>query len=302
MKVVVAHTLAPSSPPDGRIPDEFDLGDACEAVISVVPGAIAQGIEGHDDEFANLVREHRPGVVFNLCEAPLGRPDREAHAASRWQSLGVRFTGARGATLELCRVKDRVNALLSACGIASPGRGSFPCLVKPAEEDGSAWIRRDSVCRGKEELKLALARVPTRALVEEFIPGREFAVSVWGGGQPEYFSVGETVFTNGLELITYDAKWMPGSADYIESPVSYATEVSAELRGTLEETAGSVWRAVGAHGYLRVDVRLNDAGVPYVLDVNPNPALGGSGGIRAAAEAVGWSWERFVTAQINWAC
>jgi D-alanine-D-alanine ligase len=302
MKVVVAHTLAPSLAPGGRVPDEFDLSEACEAVMSVVPGAVAQGIEGRDDEFAAVVRDHRPEVVFNLCEAPLGRPDREAHAASRWQSLGVRFTGARGATLELCRVKDRVNTLLSACGIAIPGRGSFPCLVKPAEEDGSAWIRRESVCRDQRELKLALASVPARALVEEFIPGREFAVSVWGGDQPEYFSVGETVFANGLELITYDAKWMPESADYMDSPVSYATEVSAGLRGTLEGTAGSVWKAVGAHGYLRVDVRLNDAGVPHVLDVNPNPALGRSGGIRAAAEAVGWSWERFVTAQIDWAC
>ena len=302
MKVVIAHTLPPAVAPGGRLPEEFDLTEACEAVMSVVPGAIAQGMEGRDDEFADLVGRHRPDVVFNLCEAPMGRPDMEAHAAARWESLGVRFTGARGRTLELCRVKDRVNALLSDLGIAVPRKGAFPCLVKPAEEDGSAWIRRDSVCRGKEELILALERVPARVIVEEFIPGREFAVSVWGGSQPEYYSVGETVFANGLELITYDAKWLPESPDYLNSPVSYATQVSAELRTLLELTARSVWNAVGAHGYLRVDQRLNDSGVPHVLDVNPNPALGKTGGIRAAAEAVDWSWERFVRSQIEWAC
>lgn len=302
MKVVVAYTLAPPVTPSGRVPDEFDLSEACQAVMSVMPGAIAHGIEGRDEEFADLVGSHRPDIVFNLCEAPLGRPDMEAHAAARWESLGVRFTGARSRTLELCRVKDRVNALLHERGILIPRRGTFPCLVKPAEEDGSAWIHRDSVCRGEEELRLALARVPARALVEEFIPGREFAVSVWGGTQPEHCSVGETVFANGLELITYDAKWLPESADYLDSPVSYATQVGGDLRTALELTAKNVWRAVGAHGYLRVDQRLNHAGIPHVLDVNPNPALGMGGGIRAAAAAVGWSWERFVTAQIDWAC
>jgi len=302
MKVIVAYTLPPARPPRGRLPDEFDLSEAREAVISALPGAIACGIEGRDEEFAELVRAHHPDVVFNLCEAPLGRPDLEAHAAARWQSLGVRFTGARSRTLELCRVKDRVNSLLSERGIAVPKRGTFPCLVKPAEEDGSAWIRRDSVCRGKEDLILALGKIPARALVEEFIPGREFAVSVWGGAQPEHFSVGETVYANGLELITYDAKWLPESADYLDSPVSYATDVSPELRSILERTAASVWLAVGAHGYLRVDQRLNGLAVPYVLDVNPNPALGQSGGIRAAAAAAGWPWERFVRSQVDWAC
>ena len=65
--------------------------------------------------------------------------------------------------------------------------------------------------------------------------------------------------------------------------------------------ARRVWSAVGARGYLRVDARLDAAGVARVLDVNPNPALGRSGGIRAAAAASGWTWERFVRAQVAWA-
>jgi D-alanine-D-alanine ligase len=302
MKVLVAHTLAPAAGLAGRMAEEFDLGEAAEAVVSVIPGAIDCGFEGRDEEFAGLLREHEPDVVFNLCEAPLGRPDLEAHAAALWQSLGVRFTGARSHTLELCRVKDRVNRLLTREKIAVPGRGTFPCLVKPAEEDGSAWIRRESICRDHEELRLALQRIPARALVEEFIPGREFAVSAWGGDRPEHFSVGETVFANGLQLVTYEAKWRPECSDYLESPVSYATDIGAELRCALETVAGRVWTAVRARGYLRVDLRLDRSGLPHVLDVNPNPALGRSGGIRDAAAAAGWSWERFVKSQVDWAC
>jgi len=302
VKVLIAHTLPPALGGERRIPGEFDLCEAADAVGSVLPGAVARGIEGRDEEFAQLVKEHRPDVVFNLCEAPLGRPELEAHAADLWHALGVRFTGARGRTLEVCRVKDRVNALLASLGIPVPGTGGFPCVVKPAEEDGSAWIGRDSICRDREQLRRAIGRVPGRALVEAFIPGREFAVSVWGRDRAEHFSVGETVFANGLELVTYEAKWLPQSSDFRDSPVSYFTEIDAGLRGALVDTAGRVWSAVGAHGYLRVDARLDERGVAHVLDVNPNPALGRVGGIRDAAIAVGWAWERFVREQVDWAC
>ena len=302
MKVLVAHTLPPATGAGSRIPGEFDLHEAAAAVGSALPGAVTRAGEGREEEFAELVREHRPDVVFNLCEAPLGRPELEAHAAALWQSLGVRFTGARSPTLALCRVKDRVNALLAAAGIPVPGSGSFPCMVKPAEEDGSAWIFRGSICRDPEELRLAIGRVPARALVEAFIPGREFAVSVWGGDRAEHVSIGETVFANGLELVTYEAKWLPESSDYRDSPISYSTGIDPELRGALTETAARVWSAVGARGYMRVDARLDESGVPRVLDVNPNPALGQSGGIRDAAIAAGWPWERFVRAQVDWAC
>jgi D-alanine-D-alanine ligase len=302
MRVLVAHTLAPAAAAAGRIPAEFDLNEAAEAVAAALPGAASRGIEGRDEEFAGLVAEHRPDVVFNLCEAPLGRPELEARAADLWRSLGVRCTGARGATLSLCRVKDRVKAVLASGGIPVPAAGSFPCLVKPAEEDGSAWIGRDSVCRDPEQLRLAVGRIPGRALVEDFIAGREFAVSAWGRGDAEHFCIGETVFANGLELVTYEAKWLPQSSDYRDSPVSYCTDIDAALRRSLVETARRVWAAVGGWGYMRVDARLDQSGVARVLDVNPNPALGRSGGIRAAAAAAGWAWERFVRAQVDWAC
>ncbi len=301
MRVLVAHTLPPEAAPERRIQWEFDLGEAAEAVASALPGAVIQAIFGHPGDYAELVDLHRPDVVFNLCEAPLGRSALEAEAAASWEALGVPFTGARSATIELCRVKDRVNSVLAAAAIPVPASGTFPCVVKPAEEDGSAWIGRNSICRDPGELSEALGRLPGRALVEAFIPGREFAVSAWGADRPEHFSIGETVFANGLELITYDAKWAPDSSDFRDSPISYATEIAQDLRATLLETALLAWSAVRGHGYMRVDARLDKSGVPHVLDVNPNPALGRSGGIRDAALAVGWSWERFVAAQVGWA-
>ena len=126
-------------------------------------------------------------------------------------------------------------------------------------------------------------------------------MSAWGGDRAEHYSIGETVFANGLELVTYEAKWLPESSDFRDSPVSYSTDIDPALRRALVETAGRAWSAVGACGYMRVDARLDGSGVPHVLDVNPNPALGRIGGIRDAAMAVGWTWERFVRSQVGWA-
>jgi D-alanine-D-alanine ligase-like ATP-grasp enzyme len=52
---------------------------------------------------------------------------------------------------------------------------------------------------------------------------------------------------------------------------------------------------------MRVDLRLDEAGAPRVLDVNPNPELGPGVGICRAVQEAGWTWEQFVRQQVEWA-
>ena len=83
--------------------------------------------------------------------------------------------------------------------------------------------------------------------------------------------------------------------------VALPLELKPALREAVVAAARGAWAAVEARGYMRVDLRLNDAGAPFVLDVNPNPELGPGVGICRAVQEVGWSWERFVRQQIEWA-
>ena len=138
-------------------------------------------------------------------------------------------------------------------------------------------------------------------VIEEFLPGREFVVSLWGQRQPDHVSIGETLFQHGLRLITYAAKWDIESADYANSPLSYAVELDDPLRAAIVAAAQGAWRAVAARGYARIDVRLDAAGQPRVLDVNPNPEIGPEVGIHRAVLEAGWTWPRFVNAQLAWA-
>lgn len=302
MKVLVLHSLPPEAAGEGRTSDEFDLHSAAENVASVLPGAVVAEVRGEVPEILAVLAEVAPDVVFNLCEAPLGRPDLEAHVAALLEWTGVPFTGSGSETLALCRRKDRTNGVLQAAGLPVPRADRFPAFVKPMDEDGSAGIHHSSLVRDAAELDRERARYNGRpVIIEEFLPGREFVVSLWGADGPEHSAIGETIFLNGLEMITYSAKWHPETDDFINSPLSYTTEYSEDLRAQLLDATRGAWQAVGIRGYVRCDLRLDAAGTPRLIDINPNPELGPEVGICRAAIEAGWTWEQFVTSQVEWA-
>jgi D-alanine-D-alanine ligase len=301
MRVLILHTAPPQTVDDGRRVWEFDLEPAARGIAQVRPDAVVAQVRGEPFEILALLDTHAPDVVFNLCEAPLGRPELEPHVAALFEWAGVRFTGSGSETLALCRRKDRVAAVLADAGVPVPRRRGFPCIVKPADQDGSAGLDHTSVCEDGAALARACARAGGPVVIEEFLPGREFVVSLWGQREPEHVSIGETLFQHGLRLITYAAKWEIESADYANSPLSYDVDLDAPLRAAIVAAAQGAWRAVGARGYARIDVRLDAAGRPHVLDVNPNPEIGPEVGIHRAVLEAGWTWPRFVNAQLAWA-
>jgi hypothetical protein len=83
--------------------------------------------------------------------------------------------------------------------------------------------------------------------------------------------------------------------------IARALRRSGVTRDAVVAAARGAWCAVEARGYLRVDIRLDEAEAPYVLDVNPNPELGAGVGICRAVQEAGWTWERFVRQQVDWA-
>src|SRR5436853_6797984 len=103
MKVLVLHSLPPSIIDDGRRTWEFDLSEAARGVAEVLPAAVVAGVRGEMREVIEHLSAHKPDVVFNAWEAPLGRPDWEAHVAALLEWSGVPFTGSGTETFALCR-------------------------------------------------------------------------------------------------------------------------------------------------------------------------------------------------------
>ncbi len=300
MKVLILHTLPPKVCAADRREWEFDLQYTVEGLAGALPEAVTAAGYGEPAEIAGLIHYHKPDVVFNLCEAPLGRPDLEAHAAALFEWMGVRFTGSSSQTLALCRRKDHTNAVLAAHGVPVPRTGVFPCIVKPADEDGSAGVHADSVCEHAAAMERALARLPGPVVVQEFLPGREFSVTLWGRHEPEFVAIAEMTYLNGLRLVTYESKWDLWGEDFAKT-VHYGLDLDPALRDGIVSAARGAWRATGVRGYGRVDMRQDDRGEVRVMDVNPNPDIGPSSGTHRALGEAGWTWEEFVRKQVEWA-
>lgn len=302
MKVLIMHTLPPEQcDDDGRWEWEFDLSATAQEIHDGLPDASVVGVHGDVSEMISVLRNEAPDVVFNLCEAPLTDPRLEPHAAALFEWLRLPFTGSGSATLASCRRKDVTKQLLSAAGIPVPRASGYPCIVKPVDEDGSAGIHAASVCASGADVEEARRRLRGGALVEEYLPGREFVVTLWGPSEPQSAVVGEIVFSGGVRVISYQGKWDMESHDYINAPLVFDHDMDAALRCQVVDMAAAAWRVMGVRGYGTVDLRLDEDGCPRVIDVNPNPALNAEGRVARALAHAGARWADFVEQQARWA-
>ena len=133
-------------------------------------------------------------------------------------------------------------------------------------------------------------------LAETFLPGRELNVSLLAGGDQgvEVLPVAEIVyegFPEGMSrVLGYDAKWHEESFAYLHTVRHFPEDpADAALLARAAELSRAAWRIFGLKGYARVDLRLDDAGEPRILEINANPCLSADGGFMAAAAKAGLS-------------
>jgi D-alanine-D-alanine ligase len=299
-------------------PPELDPAWASRAEVAVVAAAVAtalgeRGYEPHlvavDGDLPSLrarLLELDVDCAFNLCESLCGDARLESSVPLVLELMGVPFTGSPPEVLSFALRKDRVKQRLEAAGIPTPGARvmtcpgdpcdlPFPLIVKPVREDGSVGITNDSVVRSPEELARVVDAVTTRfrqpCLVEQFIDGREFNVAMLGHPTPRVLPLSEIDFA-GLpdgapRIVSYDAKWTAGSIDDLGTVPVLHPQLPNGVAARVRRVAAEAFRAVGVRDYGRVDVRLSSAGLPYVVDVNPNCDLSPHAGMARAAAGVG---------------
>jgi D-alanine-D-alanine ligase len=258
--------------------------------------------------------ERKPDLVFNLCESFGGESRLEAAIASLLEILRIPFTGNDPLALAIAHDKVRCKELLKGCGLPVADWHVFssqspppdltdsapPFIVKPRCEDGSHGLSAKSVCDSREEA-LSQAREISAlwrqdCLIEEFLPGREFNMGVLFDGRVMPASEIAYQLPPGLpNLVTYEAKWIPGSVYDLGTPVqSPAERVGEALAEQLHSLALHAYRALGCRDYARIDLRLDAAGAPRILEVNPNPDISPGAGLARAAEKGGLSYDELI--------
>ncbi|HEX6940039.1 MAG TPA: hypothetical protein VF158_11560 [Longimicrobiales bacterium] len=261
------------------------------------------------DDWTGRLAEASVDLVFNLCEGVDGSSAHEARVAAAVELLGLPMTGSPSETLALARRKDRVNAILAAAGLPVPvwlplepgespaGWSWFPAIVKPVAEDASVGITQRSVAGDPAGLAEAVAEAQRRGpiLVQEFLDGRELVVGIVGDTVLPVAEIDFAALPGGAwPIVTYDAKWAPGSVDDLGTVPRCPAPVDEATRQAAIRLAGAAWHLVGGRGYGRVDLRADRDGRLHVLEVNPNPDLAPSAGLTRMAAANGWGYTDLV--------
>ncbi|UCF18501.1 MAG: hypothetical protein JSU87_11185 [Gemmatimonadota bacterium] len=250
-------------------------------------------------------------VVFNLCESVHGYAAAEHLAAAAVELLGLPLTGARSTTLLHCLDKDRCAAVLQAHGFAVPAwrrvRQSdappedwdrFAAIVKPAAQDASNGVHPNSVVRSRAELVDAIERLRQHwgdLVIQDFIEGREINLAIVGNHLLPPAEIDFSDLPGGTPpIVSFAAKWQPGSPEDAGTRPVCPAPLPAKQAEALQQLAARAWRLMDGNGYARVDIRLDADGVPYVIDINPNPDLSPDAGLARQAKVAGWSYERLI--------
>jgi D-alanine-D-alanine ligase len=278
-------------------------------------GHLTSEAEVRDHNIKGVVSPFSPDehVIFNWCESLPGVPRSEPLVAQELSSLGFTHTGADFEALDLAHYKMKMKSALISNNIPTPegkifnipdseGWNIFPAIVKAANEHCSTGLSRESVVMNKTELEKRLEwffnTYSQEALVEEFIDGREFHVSLWGNGKINMLPPVEMGFSNLSDihdrLCTYESKFVPGSKLYDSIETLLPTIDGNEQFNELERVCRLAYKAVGCRDYGRIDVRVKD-GIHYVLDVNPNADISADASLAYAASQVGYSYSQTIS-------
>lgn len=297
-----------NEPRDGALSDELDVLDQVEFIEK---NLIEIGIETYRkgitvdfmNEVAALVNE-KPDFVFNLVETINNKGELCYFVPALLNLYSIPYSGNPLEALFITTSKALTSKILKENGINNPG-GYLPSqykflkpgnryIIKPIWEDGSQGITGESVFTFVEGYEKTLQKFDdSHWLIEDYIDGREFNISVLAGeNEPEVMPPAEMIFHNFGDhlpkIVDFKAKWQEDSFEYQNTIREFpGHNLNPVLRKKIMEAARKCWHVFGLKGYARVDMRVDKNDEPFVIEVNANPCLSPDSGLVAAINEAG---------------
>lgn len=250
-----------------------------------------------------------PLFVFNLVES-LDSDGKLIHLApALLEHLKIPFAGCSAESIYVTGNKILAKKIMVSEGLPAPELWNFSVnnavnpsalfIAKPVMEDASVGITDENILPGDREKiqEFLKAHQDTNYFFERYISGREFNISVLGGKKgPEILPIAEINFEDYPEdkpkIVGYQAKWDGDSFEYNHTNRSFGLEEKEpQLAEELKKLCVDCWNLFGLKGYARVDLRVDDSGKPWILEVNANPCLSEDAGFYAAAQKAKYSFD-----------
>ena len=231
-----------------------------------------------------------------------GRGGEDGSMQGALQQLGLPYTGSKVLGSALAMDKIRCKWLFQAqqlptspfavvhsndtdfAGLLASLGGKV--MVKPANEGSSIGMSAASTAQELQDAVQAALKYDSEILVERWINGREFTVAILNG---QVLPIVE--MRTPRAFYDYEAKYQSNNTEYL-----CPAPLTAELTAAMQDTALKAFNAVGASGWGRVDIMLDESGQHYLLEVNTVPGMTEKSLVPMAAKAAGLSFQQLVLA------
>ncbi len=298
LNVGLTYNLRKPVDPVAGQPEDFYIEFDDEATVDAIAGALGKGgcevtkVEADEEAYTKIL-SLKPDFVFNIAEGTRGE-SRESQVPAMLEMLGTPYTGSGPLTLAIALDKALTHQVLSVNGVPSPKfqvfflpsqnrqrNLEFPLIVKPLAEGSSKGIRSSSLVKDerslREQLSWVIETYKQPAIVEEFLPGREFTVGLIGNDDPLVLPIVEILLeklpSGASPIYSYEAKWIwdvpEKPLDIFQCPADIPDGLEREIR----KIAAKTFKVLNCRDLCRMDVRLDKNGKPRVLEVNPLPGL-----------------------------
>jgi D-alanine-D-alanine ligase len=287
-------------------------GSSLERQVSLRSGArIGEALRatGHDvteiDVDQGLVQrleEIGPDAVFIALH---GRGGEDGTVQELMEIHGLPFTGCGVLSSIQCMDKAVTKLILQKHGVPTPkfvtfndtafrnlgaadalgsieGTIGFPVVVKPARQGSALGIKFAAAADEMPSALVSAFSYDDRVLIEQFVKGREIAISVLDG---EALPAVEAVPIGG-DFYDFESRYEIGKTEYV-----CPAELSDDVATRLADLAVQTYELLDCHGFARVDFMVPDEDEPQVLEVNSIPGLTRTSLMPMAAEAAGIAFE-----------
>ena len=319
--------VAADAPPDALA--DFDSEETVQGVLDALRAY------GHrpffleaDETFLDTIRMQRLDFCFNIAEGLRG-DSRESHIPALLEMLGIPYTGSKVLTHALSLDKAvtkqiwRDNHLPTGTfqcfrhgGITPDDDLTFPLFVKPVHEGTGMGINARSIVHNEVELhaqvRWVIETYHQPALVETYLPGREFTVGLVGNtllpgasARSDFYDAhGFHVFPvleidshKGAVAGLYNAEAKAYALDDEAAPGYLCpADIPMELAEQLQHLAKRAFEVLGGLDVARVDFRMGMDGQPYLMEINTLPGLNPVvSDMTIAARAEGIAYARMIS-------
>ena len=278
-------------------------GSTAEREVSLKSGALvlaalrARGVDAHPFDPAEKDLEDLIEARFERAFIALhGRFGEDGTVQGVLEWLGIPYTGSGVLGSALAMDKLRAKLLWQACGIPTPAHelldahGDFkavaerlgvPLMVKPVKEGSSIGMSKVRAAGAVEEAYALAVNYDRMVMAEKFIQGSELTAGILGDEALPLIRL-ETP----REFYDYEAKYVADDTRYL-----VPCGLPATREREIQALCLKAFRALGCSGWGRVDLMLDAAGGPWLLEVNTAPGMTDHSLVPMAARAAGLSYE-----------